>query len=269
MTYLRNLLLLVVVTGGAAACSSSVKQPKSDGGRDAVGRDGAVHDGAVRDGAVHDGAAYDAGTRDARDAGGGDAGCAPLDVTTNCPGGPTAECQPTWPEALAHPLCMGTPVNLFPFTNEIRFDCGAYHVRDIGHADWGETYYYDIASGALVAIHYSAGLGRCFGGYQDARASCSSSYSAAPPVCTLYGGTFSNSDAGLTGDAGAVCAGSTSSFPNNVRLNAACPGDGGTDSGPPCYASCDVGLGEYKYVGCVSRDAGATTCHASCSECAR
>jgi hypothetical protein len=260
----------MVILLGAGACSSSSKPlPKSDGGHDAVVRDGAVHDAATQDAIVQDGAAHDGDAGDARDAGGADGGCAPLDLTTNCLGGPTAECQPTWTAALAHPMCMGTPVNLFPITYEVHFDCGGvYHVRDVGHIDWGETYYYDIATGNLVALYDSAGLGKCFGAYQDARAACDTSATANSPVCTLYGGTFSDSpDAGLAGDAGAVCANSSGS--PSVRLNAPCPRDGGSSSGTACYASCDRGLGLYKYVGCVSGDAGVTTCHASCSDCPR
>jgi hypothetical protein len=256
-----------MVAGGWGACSGSLGGAKSDAGRDGTVRDATVavdrFSGADRrDGSVdrHD------GSTDRLDGG---ARCSPLDLATECPGGDLAECQPTWAEVLAHPQCSGSPANLGPVSREGRVDCGGYHIRGVTHVDWGSSYYYDITSGALVAIYLlgsGPGSGTCFGPSQGIVVDCTNAPST-PPVCTLYGGALSSSDAGLLGDGGGSnclpVTGDVASF----AWNAPCARDGGTDGGTACYASCGVSGGAWKYVGCVSGSPVATMCYASCSEC--
>jgi hypothetical protein len=195
---------------------------------------------------------------------GQDAGavCSPLDLATQCPGANNDECQPTWAAVLSHPLCEGNPLESGPLTNEVHVDCDTYHVRQIEHAGWGELYYYDLTSGALVAIYTNAGKGACYGPPGGIQTSCS----VPTPVCTLSGGVLSAvGDAGSLADAGAgTClpAGPSAIFPS-VFPNAPCAREGGA----ACYASCTLGNNEYKYVGCVSGSSDFNRCYASCSEC--
>src|SRR5579862_5881267 len=151
----RSLLMGLVVAGGWGACSGSLGGAKSDAGRDGTARDGtASTDRAVDGFAGVD--RYD-GSADLQDGGGV---CSPLDLATQCSGGDDTECQPTWTEAVAHPQCMGGPGS-FIRVSESRSDCDGYHIRQIDHFDGGATYYYDIASGALVAIYlYGSGPNR-------------------------------------------------------------------------------------------------------------
>lgn len=57
----------------------------------------------------------------------------------------TASCPRTWNEAQADTaFCAG----VMP----LRIDCGAYHAVTFAFAERSRTYYYDVASGMLVAI---------------------------------------------------------------------------------------------------------------------
>lgn len=253
------LLIGLVAAGGLGGCSGSLSGAKSDAGRDGAAPSDA---GARRD-------EGGANTQDAAADRADGAVCAPLDLPTQCPGGATSECQPTWADALAHPQCMGDPFDHFPFTEETRLDCGAYHVRKVGHTDWGTDYYYDISSGKLVALVRSGGqIDGCNGPPQGVTVDCAGA--AVTPVCTLYGGGLSDSDAGLIGDGGVencLALGDGAISPTPFDWNAPCDRDGGADAGAACYAACDVLNETYKYVGCVSGSAAGTLCRASCSQC--
>jgi hypothetical protein len=162
---------------------------------------------------------------------------------------------------------MGNPRGPSNFSEEVDTDCGAYHVRNIRHAESSETYYYDIASGALVAIYWYP---RCFGPPGGINVVCTPS-ATAPSICTLFGGGLADSDGGLFGDGGspsclAVDAGAIIP-PPPLSWNAPCARDAGADAGAACYASCTLLEGTYKYVGCVSGSPVGTMCHASCSAC--
>jgi len=57
----------------------------------------------------------------------------------------TASCPQTWSEAeVDTAFCAGTM--------PLRIDCGAYHAVTFAYAETSRTYYYDVASGMLVAI---------------------------------------------------------------------------------------------------------------------
>ena len=276
MGNLRALLVGLMVAGGAGACSGSLNHTEADAGRDGAARDSQAPVDHAVDRAVDrvlvdrslDATGDATGGAGGRDAGAdrpdGSAVCAPL--ATQCSGGDLSECQPTWTEALAHPQCVGTRASAPPLSVETRIDCGAYHIRYIGHIDSGETYYYDIVTGRLVALIGSNGA--CYGPPQGITVSCPEN-STATPVCTLYGGALSLGDGGVPGDGGESTCLPAAFETTAVRLNwnAPCKRDGGTDAGPVCYASCDIYMGSYKYVGCVAGSSIGSTCYASCSEC--
>jgi hypothetical protein len=80
--------------------------------------------------------------------------CMPL-VASACTGGTGAACQPTWTGVLANSGCARPGI-------ERHTDCGAYHVRAISNGgDSVAYYYYDAATGQLVAIYPPQGLESC------------------------------------------------------------------------------------------------------------
>ncbi|HLK90939.1 MAG TPA: hypothetical protein VKZ18_13660 [Polyangia bacterium] len=261
MSGLRALLVGLMAAGGLAACSGSSGPPRPDAARDAA---------ATVDAPPSDRRVDASGGADRHDAAPGadrpDAAavCSPLDLPTQCPEVDAGECQPTWTEALANPQCAGTPAILTPLSRENRLDCGGYHIRQITHNVSAETYYYDVATGALVAIRYSGqqtNSGKCFGPSQGVAANCPNATPVA--VCTLYGGDLSDdSDAGLPVDGGdGNCLSTTGYYA--LSFNAPCPRDGGT----ACYAGCTLDSDSYNYVGCVADSAVTTRCYASCAAC--
>lgn len=274
----RTLLIGLAISESIGACSGSLAGAKSDAGRDGTGRDRAASvDHPSPDGMLgaSDGLLDASSGADGKDGGGG---CPPLDLATQCPEGAGAECQPTWTDAVANPQCGASPASLAGLSSfaalELRIDCGAYHVRKVGYLEHSETYYYEIASGLLVAIARgnANGPGSCWGLSEAIATDCSNG--TWTPVCTLYGGALSNSEAGLVGDGGGSnCLASDSSPP--LSWNAPCAqaagtdagADRGTDAGTACYASCQLGAGTYRYVGCVSGSSVGNWCYASCSEC--
>lgn len=119
----------------------------------------------------------------AGDAGpGGDAGksvdggsaCASSDVATACSVN-HAECGATWSDVLANPVCQGQLPG--QVSQEKRADCGAYHIRLISHVDSAEWYYYDAATGAVVAIYSDPGTA--------AGTTCSAGPAAGVPVACV------------------------------------------------------------------------------------
>lgn len=73
--------------------------------------------------------------------------------TADCPGS-NPQCRPTWADVLANPVCTpATPLPAINYSYEVRFDCNGYHVSQVQHVDTSETYFYDAATGALVAFY--------------------------------------------------------------------------------------------------------------------
>jgi hypothetical protein len=103
--------------------------------------------------------------------------CLPLDLA-KCPitdaGLPGFSCEPTWSAVLAHTVCVNEFLGV-----EWRGDCGPYHVRRVNiEVDVADiTYYYDIASGMLVAVYYGT---FSFGAYTGP---CSGPPEGIPPEC--------------------------------------------------------------------------------------
>ncbi len=84
----------------------------------------------------------------------GAASCTPL-VASACSGGTGAVCQPTWTDVLASSACARPGIDR-------RTDCGLYHVRAVSNGgDSVAYYYYDAATGQLVAIYPPQGLDSC------------------------------------------------------------------------------------------------------------
>lgn len=263
--------MVLAVLGG---CSGSLGRPKSDAGQDGPVRDGSgLVDRPSSDGIV------DSSGADHRD-GGATGSCLPLDVATDCPGGADQQCQPTWAEVLAHPYCEAPGSPIGPLMTDTHVDCGSYQVRRINFTDFGETYVYDSASGALVGIYkFLSNSTACWGRDWADGTFLSACAAQATPACTVtgltvdggfYGSELKLYDGGVLGDGSTNCISVASTSPTSWpgSLNAPCAGDGGADAGTFCYASCEVS--GFKYVGCLSTGSDGssqTLCHANCSEC--
>jgi len=85
-----------------------------------------------------------------------------------------ASCPRTWNEAQVDTaFCAGTM--------PLRIDCGAYHAVTFADAETSRTYYYDVASGMLVAIVDASAM--------SPGSTCAAGPSAGftPPVCAGAG----------------------------------------------------------------------------------
>jgi hypothetical protein len=96
-------------------------------------------------------------------------------------------CVPTWAEA-----SVGTAVCALPAYALLRADCGGYHVLAVHAIDASVSYYYDAASGTLVAIvnaNGSTGTTTCVAGPAGGFTlpTCTGSVSEPLPQC-LDGG---------------------------------------------------------------------------------
>jgi hypothetical protein len=105
-------------------------------------------------------------------------------------------CAPTWADVLADTtLCAGaTP------TSPLRADCGPYHVLTVTRVDTALSYYYDGATGTLVAIvlaSSSTGMTTCPGGPSGGFAlpTCAGAGSEPLPQCTDGGADAPVADA--------------------------------------------------------------------------
>jgi hypothetical protein len=180
MGRLRRLLIgVVVAVAEVGACSGSLQTSRSDGGRDATTPIDRSMDHAA-----------DAGV-DARDAGNG---CLALDAAV-CPGGPQAECQPTWANVLSYPECMGNSTGASGSYSEVHSQCGNYNVRSVIHGDSATTYYYDVDSGALAGeqlFGYSSGP-TCYGPVDTLADECCCPPTT--PICAADGGTLGDGSA--------------------------------------------------------------------------
>jgi hypothetical protein len=90
------------------------------------------------------------------------AGCADKTRALACAGpvaaacAADAMCPATWNDALSDTaICASATA-----TSPLRDDCGAYHVVTVGQTDTVRSYYYDGASGMLVAIVTASGGSR-------------------------------------------------------------------------------------------------------------
>ena len=105
-------------------------------------------------------------------------------------------CAQTWAEVVADTaLCAGaTP------TSPLHADCGPYHVLTVTRVDTALTYYYDGATGALVAIvlaSSSTGMTTCSGGPSAGFAlpTCAGAGSEPLPQCADGGADLSGAAA--------------------------------------------------------------------------
>lgn len=92
-------------------------------------------------------------------------------------------CVPTWAEA-----SVGTAVCALPAYALLRADCGGYHVLAVHAIDASVSYYYDAASGTLVAIvnaNGSTGTTTCVAGPAEGFTlpTCTGSVSEPLPQC--------------------------------------------------------------------------------------
>ena len=125
----------------------------------------ATPDSGAPDSAL-DGATQDADAAPPPDAAdSGDAAVCPESLAKACdvqlgPGEFGISCIDTWQQVLTDTRYCGTTLV------ETQADCGAYRALTVTNVDVSDTYYYDAASGALVAVVTNgfAGGGLCAGG---------------------------------------------------------------------------------------------------------
>jgi hypothetical protein len=111
-------------------------------------------------------------------------------------------CKTTWTEVLASPLeCIRFPGPGF-ISQESRTTCGDYNIDVFAHVDQNFFYYYDQATGQLVAGYYIGPLpGGCLFGPPGGNPVCMTISVPGPHDCTDDGGADDADQDATHGDA--------------------------------------------------------------------
>ena len=147
---LPTVLAAVLMSGD---CTSSSKSLAGSGGAGGTADASTSDDGPDDDGSVD--APGDGGTSDKPS-------FCPKSITEFCRAADTTFCVPTWTEAVAPSSSCGTGI-----TVAWQLTCDGYNVRELstgGEVTWDQ--YYDLSTGALVAITIDHGRG-CTAGPAD------------------------------------------------------------------------------------------------------